>query len=256
MDDLGARSYPAKLEPDAIVEALVELRFETPELAEITVGRLSDNTFWSDYSHARLPVADIPQPIRDSDPNLRFQPLIEMTRSDGLRAAKIGGRVLSYHVTRIYPGWEVFRKEIDQVIDHVSQKIGSLNFVRVGFRYINVFTPDKHGVGGIADTNLAINLDGKPISSPVNLSYRKVAQDAIIGVRIATQGFVIGQLPPDFSLLFDIDLATTEGFAATQPDVVRDWIERAHLLEKAEFFSLLPKAVIDRLTPKTEGERA
>jgi uncharacterized protein (TIGR04255 family) len=249
LDDKLARPHPSRLEPDAIQEALVEFRFETSELAEITVGRLSDATFWSSYSHMRLPVADIPQPIRDSDPTLRYQPIIEISRSDGLRAAKIGGRVLSYHVVNQYPGWDAFRAEIKGVLNHVSEKITDVAFIRIGFRYINLFQSDRHGIRDISDTNLSITLAGEKISSKVNLNYIKSDSEAQITVRITTPEIVTGTLPPNVSLLCDIDVATLDGFKPTNLDDLAAWIDRAHDAEKAEFFSLLPPSVVDRLTP-------
>ena len=84
--------------------------------------------------------------------------------------------------------------------------MNQLDFVRIGFRYINLFFPNKHGVKGIEDTNLSITLGGQSIVSQVNLNYNKLHDDMNVAVRIATPGFVTGPLPPDFSLLCDIDL--------------------------------------------------
>ncbi len=224
------------------------MRFETPELPEITVGRLSDADFWSEFHQSRLPVADIPQPIRDLDPALRYQPVIELSRNDGLRAAKIGGKVLSYHVTQTYPGWDIFRSEVADVVAHIVNKMRRLQFIRLGLRYINVFVPEKHGAVAIEDTNLTIKLGQTSLRSPVNLNYSKNIDGSTVGVRIATPGFVGGPLPPNFSLLCDIDVYTAEGFSTSDIDLVLRWIDRAHEVEKLEFFRLLPPKIVSRLT--------
>jgi uncharacterized protein (TIGR04255 family) len=244
---------PERLEPDALLEAIVEVRFQTDELAEITVGKLTESEMWGNYRRSRLPIADIPQPVRDADPVLRFAPIIEMVRTDGLRAVKIGGKVISYHITKVYPGWSIFRPEIHNVIAFVDEKIGAINFVRIGFRYVNVFSRARHSVAGFEDTKLAITLSGHTISEKVNLNYIRSEDDADIAVKIATPGFVSGPLPSDFSLFFDIDLSTKEGFVATSRNVVEDWVERAHAREKEEFFDLLTDAVIAKLTPEGNG---
>ena len=106
--DVAMGALPALLYPDAILEALVEVRFDSKEIAEVVVGRLIDSPIWDTYQQSRTAIADIPQPIRESDQNLRFQPTIELRRPDGLRAVKIGGHMLSYHVMTKYPGWAVF----------------------------------------------------------------------------------------------------------------------------------------------------
>jgi uncharacterized protein (TIGR04255 family) len=74
---------PERIDPDAIIEALVEFRFEHSELPELMLGRLLDAQLWEGHTQTRLPTADIPQPIREMDPNLRYQPLVELRKSDG-----------------------------------------------------------------------------------------------------------------------------------------------------------------------------
>ena len=41
---------PERIDPDAIIEALVECRFEHADLPEAIVGRLLDASLWADYS--------------------------------------------------------------------------------------------------------------------------------------------------------------------------------------------------------------
>ena len=84
-------SLPQRIKPDAILEALVEFRFEHTELPELVLGRLLDIQLWSEFGQTRLPTADIPQTIREMDANLRYQPLVELRKDDGSRVAKIGG---------------------------------------------------------------------------------------------------------------------------------------------------------------------
>jgi hypothetical protein len=71
-----ARAIPAKLKNDAIVEALVELRFDMPTggLPEIFFVRLAQNPAWKDFEQRMLPAFHIPPVVRQSDENLRYQP--------------------------------------------------------------------------------------------------------------------------------------------------------------------------------------
>src|ERR1700730_18206799 len=138
---------PERISPDAIIEALVEFRFEHgDELPEAIVGRLLDAPLWTDYAKVRLAKEDSPQTIRENDPNFRYMPIIELRKKDTSRIAKVGGHVISYHVLAPYPGWAVFRKEIETVLYSIVEKLKSADFSRLGFRYINVFRPDEHQV--------------------------------------------------------------------------------------------------------------
>ncbi len=240
-------ALPDRITPDAIIEALVEMRFETSDLPEIVVGRLIDAAHWMDYAQSRLPTADIPQAMRESDAELRFQPVLELRRQDGLRAVKLGGRVLSYHITTSYPGWAAFQREIREVVEHIYQKTRGVSFVRLGFRYINLFYPEKHFIHGIGDTNLAVSLQGEKITSSLNLNYVKKDGPHSMTVRIATPDVVVGTLAPGFTLLCDIDLSTTDTRLPTNIDDTMAWIDRAHDLEKAEFFRLIPELIQSKL---------
>lgn len=135
----------------------MEFRFEHSELPELVLGRLLDAQAWAGYLQTRLPAADIPQPIREMDANLRYQPLVELRKTDGARVAKIGGHVISYHVVGQYPGWTIFRTEIENTLNEVITKLKSPQFSRIGLRYINVLRPKEHYVRGLRDTNICIS---------------------------------------------------------------------------------------------------
>ena len=127
------KPLPERIDPDAIIEALVEFRFEHAELPEAIVGRLLDAPLWADYSQIRLPTADIPQPIRESNANFRYLPIIELRNEDNTRSVKIGGHVFSYHVLPPYPGWATFLKELETVLTTIIEKMKSDDFSRLGF---------------------------------------------------------------------------------------------------------------------------
>lgn len=249
-------TLPERISPDAIIEALVEFRFEHgDELPEAIVGRLLDAPLWTDYAQVRLATADIPQTIRENDPNFRYMPIIELRKKDTSRIAKVGGHVISYHVLAPYPGWSVFRKEIETVLNSIVEKLKSADFSRLGFRYINVLRPDEHQVSGLIDTNISISIRSEPVNGAVNLNYMRVVEpNHTITVKIATPELVMGNLLPGFSLLCDIDVATSGGFDVTGAEATMAWITTAHELEKQEFFKILRDEISKRLTVADEGE--
>lgn len=244
---MQSHSLPERIEPDAILEALVEFRFEQPELPELVLGRLLDLALWEGYTQVRLPTADIPQPIREGDPQLRYQPLVELRKIDGSRVVKIGGRVMSYHVTGPYPGWGYYRKEIGTILKEAMEKLQSLQLSRIGFRYINVLRADKHHVTSLADTNVVLKVGNEELTTSVMVHYLRSGERHSTTVRIATPDLVGGNVPEGFALLCDIDVATKPGLVTATHSEAMDWIEEAHNREKAEFFALLPPQVVERL---------
>jgi uncharacterized protein (TIGR04255 family) len=239
---------PERITPDAIIEVLVEFQIEHDDLAEAVIGRLLDLHLWKEFTQRRLPTADIPQPIRDVDPFLRHQPSIELKNSDESRVVKIGGHVLSYHIVGSYPGWAVFRPEIEGVLREVIGRLRSARFSRIGFRYINIFRPERHHVSGIADTNFVLRLGEEIILKSVNINYaRECGDNHVVTVRIATPDMVAGNVAPGYSLLADLDVGSRQDVTISGFDDAMAWIEEAHMREKAEFFGLLPTRVISAL---------
>jgi len=247
-------TIPERIEPDAILEALVEFRFEHSELPELVLGRLLDAQLWENHTQTRLPAADIPQPIREMDPNLRYQPLIELRTSNGDRVAKIGGHVMSYHVVGKYPGWATFRIEIEKALREVITKLKSLQFSRIGLRYINALRPDEHYVRGLADTNIIIKVGARALTESMVISYnRTFGANHAVTVKVATPDLVTGNIRAGYSLLCDIDVGSKVGNTITDYAGAIAWIDDAHILEKTEFFSILPENVINKLVAATGG---
>jgi uncharacterized protein (TIGR04255 family) len=77
------------------------------------------------------------------------------------------------------------------------------------------------------------------------------ASDTACTVRIATTDIIRGNLPPSTSVYVDVDVFTgKEGFETTDQDFVKQWIEKAHTKEKAQFFQLLTPETIESLREK------
>jgi uncharacterized protein (TIGR04255 family) len=246
---------PERISPDAIIEALVEFRFEHAELPEAIVGRLLDAPLWADYSQVRLPTADIPQPIRESDPNFRYLPIIELRKRDTSRIAKVGGHVFSYHCLAPYPRWTGFQDEITTVLKTIVEKLKSPDFSRLGFRYINIFRPVEHHVSGLSDTNITISIGDERLTGGVNLNYMKHYEtNHTITVKLATPEFVQGNIRSGFSLLCDIDVATKPALSVIGLEPTMGWIKIAHDLEKKEFFTILRREITERLAVTNEGD--
>jgi uncharacterized protein (TIGR04255 family) len=110
----SGNSPPAKLKQDAIVEAILEVRFDLPRPAipEIFLGRLADRQAWRGFAQRPMPASQVPAQIRRIDPNLRYQPVIELVSQDQGRAVRIGPQVLSYHRLKKYVGWDSFKPEL------------------------------------------------------------------------------------------------------------------------------------------------
>jgi uncharacterized protein (TIGR04255 family) len=237
---------PRKLKKDAVAEALLEVRFDTPELGELVVGKLASYDSWKSFPSNRLPLANVPAAIRQADPNFAYQALLERRDPAGTRIVKIGDRVFSYHALPPYPGWEVLEPELFRAIEFVFGAIDSFVATRLGLRYLNVLTPG-HSVRSAEDLNFSVQVAGRSLDAPLNLNYLRIRGEQHQAMsRIASKEFV--QSPAaNLSVLLDIDLFTSPEFRSADVAQATRWISRAHELLKEEFFSLLTNELKEKL---------
>lgn len=239
---------PNKLKEDAIVEAVCEIRFECDELPEIILGRLSDHAAWGDYYKNRLPASDIPAPIRAAEPNLKYQPVLELKNEDGTQIIKIGSNVITCNILTKYIGWDGFYTLIKQMVGSLFDALSNVRAVRIGLRYINILTKKRHFLDSVSDLNIDISVGDKQLTNSINLNYRsEISTELGIMSRVATSDFAQGNVPKDAVAIIDIDVATPDGFSMDNADPINKWVDNAHKAEKNEFFSLLPEEIINRL---------
>jgi len=238
---------PERLTNDAIVEAVFELRFEATSLIpDLVTARLADRADWSGYRQARLPFADLPQPIREHDPNLRFQPLMELKSPKNDELIKIGPNVISLHNLAPYLGWHTgFQSKIHSLIDYFYLTLNSPSFVRAGLRYLNALTHNHHHISSINELNIEISINRNALKNPFNLNFQYRAFRSKVVTRISSPEFVRGTVPQDMAAFIDIDVASETPLPGTEE--LKEWLEEAHAQEKQEFFGLLPEEVVTKL---------
>lgn len=248
----AAHIVPAKLKTDAIVEALVELRFDLPSVGipEISFVRLAENPAWKEYQQRMLPLFHLPAHVRMSDVNLRYQPALELVAPDTQRSVRIGPQVLSYHRLAPYVGWGKFRPEINETVVWLFTQIPEINVRRLGLRYMNALRAEAHQIKSVLDLNLELKVADKRIDGNVNVNFTEpVDNDSACTVRIATPEFiqVQGAVPPNTSVYVDVDVFTKDGFSTGSQEAVIAWINDAHTAEKENFFQLLTDQTINEL---------
>jgi len=245
---MAIAEIPKKLKRDAIVEALLEVRFESAAVPEVFYGRIADHPAWGKFGQRRLPTADIPTVIRDADANLRFQPVFELVEVGGNRVVKIGPRVISLHILAPYLGWTKFKPQLDEMIELLFSKASPLTVKRLGMRYLNALTKQDHGITQVGDLDLRITVAESNLGKALNLNFTREMQDNILcTVRIATPDFISGPVPSGASTLIDVDVYTPDRFTTSESGAAKQWVAEAHEIEKAAFFQLLTKETIEQL---------
>ena len=240
--------FPKKLKRDAIMEALLEIRFETNQVGEVLVGRLASSPLFENCGVSRLPIASFPVEVRDADPNLRFQPTVQLASPAPGELIKIGPHVISLHVVTPYPGWDALSERLHLLVEMLFEAVKDVSISRLGLRYVNALTPD-HGVSRISDLQFSVQLGGQETNSEMVFSHRFKVDREIEGMlSLATPSFVNGpNLPTECAVFVDLDIFTPRALGKTNPKAVLQWVERAHAAEKGAFFSLFSDDQIEKL---------
>lgn len=244
---------PKKLRDDAIVEAICLLQFQPSELPEVIIGRLSDESKWKGFTPNRLPLADIPAPVRHSDLNLKFQPIFALRNGDGSRVVQIGENVISYHLVGVknYCGWEKFKTELSSAFETLFEKLSKPEVKKISFRYINAIVSNRHLISDVHQLDLDVRVGNVKLDGPINLNYIVANPSHVTTTRIAHPNFVQviqgGTLPSGTSAVVDVEVTTHEKFSAFGLSEVMGWIEVAHSREKEAFFKLIPSQILEKL---------
>lgn len=235
---------PIKIDPCPIVEAVVEFRFSTSLPTDAVFGvvysKLSDVFPKMD----RLPISQIPEAIRNQDPNLRYQPQY-VIKHDNLHL-KIGPRVLTFSNINEYVGWDSYSTFIKSTLDRLLDTDVIQFPERIGIRYINLF---KFPI--LDNLNLQIILNESKLSEQTTTLRTELAEEDILKViQIVNNTGVMTYNYSDQGSLVDIDCIYNFPNASTDFYLrYYDLMQKAHLVEKSTFFSLLKEDFLRTLNP-------
>lgn len=237
-------TLPKRIQPCPIVEATVELRFDSNVPPEAVFGivysALKDN-----YSGVeQLPITQIPDFVRTKDPNLAFQPHYKIRNENFVLL--LGPKTVALASVDEYAGWEGWLEELLSVF----AKINELGFIskvsRFGLRYINKFDNNI-----IKNTNLRIQINEVDVESKETIVRTIVEQggfNTILQIVDNAMVTVYNQAPGIGSLIdIDVSLELDEiPFFENMERMLND----AHTVEKNQFFTLLKADFLEGLNPE------
>lgn len=240
------------LDNSPLYSAIIEIRFTTtiPEDAVpgVLYSKLQEGN--PDIQISALPASQLPQALRQQDPNLRYAPIQRLTMPTGV-IINIGSTVLSLETNslqqnRSYPGWDSFFRQFKDIL----QKVDFITRIeRIGVRYINIFREedftDKLNVKlhtgwesqGLIDnsTSTIFFVEKNSLKAKTTIASDATVQDesgtTIQGQLIDIDTFIEGEIPPE-------DIETR--------------VNQAHNLTKEIFFSIPSADLLSKLGPRSE----
>lgn len=138
------KPYPKRLRKSPIIEAVVEIRFQSSFPKQVIFGLLYA-TLQEIYPKVEpLPIMEIPETIRENDPNLLYAPHYKLKNETPLEIL-IGPTVLTVSYNRQistleYPGWtEFIESKIHEIYKRIQNASVITQVTRLGIRYMDYF---------------------------------------------------------------------------------------------------------------------
>jgi uncharacterized protein (TIGR04255 family) len=247
------QKLPKILEREPLVDAVFEVRLkETPPLADILPGFLYHELNPKPLVQ-RLPAAEIPQPLRASDPNLQFAPILRLEWDQYFIA--VGDRSFAISCKLPYPKWPNFKKAILDITRRIA-KVGIAGTVeRYSVKYVNLIQGSTLAEQ-TSKIRMAITLGPIEVSGDhINLQVHRNDGDVvhILSVISGAEGNL-----PDGKRIHGavVDIDSIRNVNAPNFGVFADnlepGLEKLRQANKVMFFGCLTDATIEELGPVYE----
>lgn len=232
---------PKRPNKEPLIEAIWQAQFEPKE--GLPVGDLLPGILYSalklDYPNLqlhRLPAAEIPAPVVQLDPNLRFTARYRMEQPGSPFLFQVGDRIVTMNCRKPYAGWSVFKERILKLMD-VIEGSGLVPVPgRHSLRYIDLLTLDAPPDIKALQATFQVgqwSLHNRPLQMRVELADEEcnhVVQIATPAEANLPEGKLQGSV---------IDLETFPSSLPSNWQDVRAEIDKIHDRSKAVFYQQL-----------------
>ena len=244
---------PKSLKREPLVDALCEVRMEgSAPLADILPGILY-HKLNPKPSIARLPAADIPQPMRAADPALHYAPTQRLDW--GQYVIAVGDRNVVISCKLPYPKWPNFKKKILEIINLIGDVAVAGKVERFSVKYINLIEAPTISAQ-IAKIDLAIRIGELEVSDDhIDLKVHHIEGDTIHILTVITgasgrmhDGREAFGVVVDIDSIKNIQPTSFDAFAlGLEPE-----LETLRQANKAHFFGCLKPETVDEMEPDYE----
>ena len=224
---------PTKITPCPIIEAIIEIRFDSDLPPEAVFG-VFYNIFKTQYERIeKLPILQLPEALRLKDPNLVFQPHYKL--HDNNFILQLGPKVLSLANANTYVGWDKLSEKIKEIFKSVDSLKILKKINRLGIRYINFFE-----LNIFEKINLVLSFSNQPWEAhQTTFKSTLVKNGYSTNIQILNNATVHTSNQRKNGSVIDIDTYFEDKQETDILSNKNDLIEKAHKEEKRLFFSLL-----------------
>ncbi|MDR1289657.1 MAG: TIGR04255 family protein [Planctomycetaceae bacterium] len=241
---------PVKLGTDLILSAVFELRFSVKVPSEAVFG-IFYPVVVKKYPHVklvRLPITHLPEEIRQSDPNLKYQPYYRL--DIGTQGINIGSTTIQFFVQKPYIGWEQWQTFIIELLPQFICTGSFEKIERTGLRFIN-FT--EQNLYSITNTEIKVgnrNCTCQPMTFRTEITEIKEKQYTTI-LQLVSDA-IIETFPSNRLSGSVIDIEVIRNINSSVNDFQNEidvLLNESHKIAKNLFFEILQPDFLKTLKP-------
>lgn len=245
-----ANKLPIKLNKEPLLDAIFEVRFSMTTPASSILPGIFFSKLEGKKTIERLPTAELPQQMRDAEPNLQYAPVMQIHWQEFI--ILISDRSVAMACKMPYAGWEKFKNAIIPMV-RIIDEVGIVESIqRYSMKYIDLI-PIKNISDQIASVNLNINLDDHKLEKEVFQFRIEIADGEFINaVQIVSSGVVTTkEKTTKEGLIIDIDtIRKVDNLdIKTFLSELQERLENIHQKNKVMFFKCLTPTTLEILEP-------
>lgn len=244
---------PKKLNKEPLIDAVFEVRFSSEVPASIILPGFLFNNLDGRKSIEPLPVAQLPKPVRDADPNLKFAPLSRIDWDNFFISISDYSVVVSCKYP--YCGWNLFKPAITNVVDILEKSKIVSGVERYSMKYIDLI-PVQDIEQKIGMINFAMSIaDHKLEKEQFHLRIEIPRDGFMHAVQVASSAKAVLHNGTKLEgLIVDVDTFVPEYAASMQSlsEELSTRLDAIHSANKAMFFSCITSDALRLLEPVYE----
>lgn len=237
------------ISPCPIIEANIQINCTFMVDQDVIVGliySLLHETDGRKLNIEKLPILNLPEQIRCTDPNLKDKPWYKINCGEFFIMVGLFG--IAFGVTPPYSGWDKFHNFATQVFNELNGRVIK-GISSITLKYLNFFSETNI----FENINCSICLNGNPVTAIPTIFRTELPESKFIKVFQITNGAHL----QNHALNIDNDGSLIEISIFTRNvsvDNFNNVLEDAHICQKKSFFELLSNEYLATFRIENEQE--
>jgi len=245
------QKLPVRLGKEPIIEVICAVNFTSDLPAEsLLPGLLISKLNNSNTKIEPLGASQLPQAVRDSDPNLQNAPLMKIGLDDQ-HYILIASKWIAVGCQAPYSGWINYKKIIQSVFCILAEAVFIKTIERYSLKYVD-FIRTCDSKQSLSMFNVKIEMAGRQIASGQTQIRTEIHESGLLHIlSLVSQAKLerADELPVE-GVLVDVDSIKVESLTISSfIESLSDRLDEIHGANKEIFFDLLSSDGLEKLEP-------